>query len=184
MVIFIGGLIGTGKTSLAKGVANKLGYFYYDVDAVKKEIYPTDPNYEYNLKNNIPFSDETRIRTFEKVVKDFSDLSKKHKDIIVDETLHKKALRQILFDGAKKYFGKYIIVWVKVDEEIIKKRLTTNERKGHILKDPFGMYLSFKKQFEDFDNVDIVFENNSSIEKSVESLSKMIKNKKAIEGDK
>lgn len=184
MIIFIGGLIGTGKTSLAKGVANKLNYFYYDVDAVKKEIYPTDPNYEYNLKNNIPFSDETRIKTFEKVVKDFSELSMKHKNIIVDETLHKKALRQILFDGAKKYFGRYIVVWVKVDEEIIKKRLTATERKGHILKDPFGMYLSLKKQFEDFDNVDIVFENNSSIEKSVEGLSKIIKEKTAAKDNK
>jgi shikimate kinase len=86
MVIFFAGLIGTGKTSLAKALAKRFGFYYYDVDGVKKEIYKTDPDYEYNLKNNIPFSDETRIKVFNKVVEDFSHLSKSHKNIIVDET--------------------------------------------------------------------------------------------------
>jgi len=177
MVIFVGGLIGTGKTSLARALAEKLGFYYYDVDLVKKEVYPTDPNYEYNLKNNIPFSDETRIKTFNRVVDDFAKLAKEHKHIVVDETLHKKSLRKILFEGAKKYFGKYIIVWVKADEETIKERLTQNQREGHILKDPFGMYLSFKKHFEDFESVDIIFENNAPLAKSAEQLEKLVQAK-------
>jgi gluconate kinase len=177
MVIFVGGLIGTGKTSLAKALAEKLDIYYYDVDLIKKEVYPTDPQYEYNLKNNIPFSDETRIKTFNRVVQDFAELSKTHQHIIVDETLHKKVLRQILFDGAKKYFVKYIIVWIKADEEKIKQRLTSTQREGHILKDAFGMYLSLKKQFEDFDNVDIVFENNAPLAQSVDALASLVKEK-------
>ncbi|MCW1929699.1 MAG: ATP-binding protein [Candidatus Kerfeldbacteria bacterium] len=177
MVIFVAGLIGTGKTSLARALAEKLGIYYYDVDLVKKEVYPTDPNYEYNLKNNIPFSDETRVKTFHRVVEDFAKLAKKHKHIIVDETLHKKLLRQILFDGAEKYFGTYIIVWVKANEETIKDRLTQNQRKGHILKDPVGMYLAFKKQFENFNTVDIVFENNTPFPESLENLVKLVQAK-------
>ena len=62
MVIFIGGIIGTGKTSLARTLAEKLGIYYYDVDLVKKEVYPTDPNYEYNLKNNIELRSKENIR--------------------------------------------------------------------------------------------------------------------------
>ncbi len=177
MVIFVGGLIGTGKTSLAKALSEKLGIYYYDVDLVKKMVYPTDPNYEYNLTNNIPFSDETRRKTFNQVVSDFARLSKEHNNIIVDETLHKKTLRQILFDGAEKYFGKYIIVLVKADESIVKDRLTKDQREGHLLKDSFGMYLSLKKQFEDFENVDIVFENNTSVTESIEKLAKLVQEK-------
>jgi dephospho-CoA kinase len=170
MVIFIAGLIGTGKTSLAKALAKRLGFYYYDVDEIKKEVYKTDPNYDYNLDNNIPFSDETRIKTFNRVVLDFEKLSKKYKNIIVDETLHKKSLRKILFDGAKKYFGDYLIVWIKADEGIIKERLEKDKREGHILKDSFGMYLSLKKQFEDFDDADVVFNNSFKLDDSVKQL--------------
>lgn len=177
MVIFVGGLIGTGKTSLARALAEKLGIYYYDVDLVKKEVYPADPNYEYNLKNNIPFSDETRVKTFNRVVEDFAKLAKEHKHIIVDETLHKKSLRQILFNGAEKYFEKYIIVWVKCNEITIKDRLANNLREGHILKDPFGMYFSLKKQFENFEKVDIIFENDAPLAESAEHLVKLVQAK-------
>jgi gluconate kinase len=175
MVIFIAGLIGTGKTSLAKALAKRLGFYYYDVDAIKKEVYKTDPDYEYNLNNNIPFSDETRTKTFNKVVEDFALLSKERKDIVVDETLHKKALRQILFDGAKKYFGQYIVIWVKVNEDVIKKRLGQDKREGHILKNSFGMYLSLKKQFDDLEDADIIFENDGEFNDSVDKLEILIK---------
>ena|SRR3989338_8970869 len=177
MVIFIAGLIGTGKTSLARSLSKELNIYYYDVDLVKKVVYPTDPDYEYNLKNNIPFSDKTRTKVFNQVVRDFSKLAKKHKYIIVDETLHKKSTRQVLFNGATKYFGSYIIVLIKANEKNIKKRLEKNKRIGHLLKNPFNMYLSFKNKFEAFDKVDIIFENNKNLGESTKKLSKLIKEK-------
>ncbi len=176
-VIFVGGLIGTGKTSLAKALAQKLGIPYCDVDKFKKEVYPTDPNYEYNLKNNIPFSDATRTKTFNRVVEEFDELSKNNKYIVVDETLHKKSLRKILFEGAKKYFGEYIVVWVRADEVIIKERLNSVPRDGHILKDAFGMYMSFKKEFEEFESPDIVFYNNGILEDSANQLTELVRAK-------
>jgi gluconate kinase len=176
-VIFVGGLIGTGKTSLAKAVAEGLGFPYLDVDMIKKEVYPTDPNFEYNLKNNIPFSDETRIRLFNRTVEEMAKLAETNDYIVVDETLHKKAMRQILFDGAMKYFGAYMIIWIKTDESIIKERLEAKVREGHIIKDAFGMYLSLKKEFEDFESPDIVFENNGSYDESAKSLIELVKEK-------
>lgn len=175
MVIFVAGLVGTGKTSLSQALSKKLGIFHYDVDEIKKLIYPTDPDYESNLKNSIPFSEETRAKVFNRVVEDFPQLAKEHKHIIVEEVLNRKNLRQILFDGADKYFGGYIIVWVKSDEAIIKRRLESNQREGHILKNPFGMYLSLKQQYQDFDNADIVFENNGTLEEAANQLTELVK---------
>lgn len=174
-VIFVGGLIGTGKTSLAKGLAKKLSLPYVDVDEIKKEVYPTDPAYEYNLKHNIPFSDETRKKVFKRVVDVMAGLAQEHDLIIIDETLHKKAMRQILFDGALKYFENYLIVWVKADEDIIRQRLETKARDGHILKNAFGMYLSLKKEFEEFEEPDLVFENNHELDVSIIEFTKRVK---------
>ena len=79
----------------------RFGFHYYDVDLIKKEIYPTDPDYGIIYKN-IPF--RTKRVSFNRVVKDFAKLAKEYEHLIVDETLHKEFLRQILYSGAEKYF--------------------------------------------------------------------------------
>jgi len=177
MVIFVGGLIGTGKTSLAQALGESLGIFYYDVDLIKKEVYPTDPNYNYNIENSIPFSNEIRIRNFELVSDDFVKLSRNHENIIVDETLHKESLRQILFKAAKRHFGGYIVIWIRTDEKIIKERLLNKQREGHMLKNPFEMYLALKKEFEDLNDADIIFNNNNPLDVSVPEFIRVVSEK-------
>src|SRR5690349_8364008 len=122
MVIFIVGLIGTGKTSLAQAIAKKLHIHHYETDILIKKIYLTDPNYEYHVRQNIPFSDEMLTTLFEKVAEDFAVLAKTHKHLVVDEVLSRKVPRSILFAAAEKYFGGYVVVLIKSDESTIKER--------------------------------------------------------------
>lgn len=177
MLILFAGLIGTGKTTLSKGVAEKLGFYRYDIDEVKKKIYPEDPDFEYNMKNGIPFSDETRIKVFEKATEDLKKLSGIHKNIIVDETFHKKNTREILFKIADKYSEGYVLIEVTSPEDVVKERLLKKERKGHILSDPYKMYLSFKQAFEPFTEEHIVYENKEAIDGGVKYLSDIILSK-------
>jgi len=177
MVIFFGGYIGSGKTTLAKAIAEKIGIIDYEVDTVKKAVVAEDSQLQYYTRNNIPFPDEARIKMFLRVVDDFERLCKTNKCIIVDETLHKKSLRGILYDGARRYFGEYIVVWIQASEATIKERLMSSHRVDHVLGDPYGMHLSLKKVFDDLDEADIVFENNGSISDAAEILGSMIEAK-------
>jgi dephospho-CoA kinase len=177
MVIFFGGYIGSGKTSLAKVIAHRLGILYYEVDEIKKAVVEDDPHLQYNVRNNIPFPDEARAKMFSRVVDDFERLCTTHKCIIVDETLHKRPLRQILFDGAKRFFGGYIVVWIQASEETIKERLMNSQRVDHVLGDPYGMHLSMKKVFDDLDEADIIFENNGLLEEASRVLFDLLKRK-------
>jgi gluconate kinase len=176
VVIFVAGLVGVGKSSIAKFLAEKFSFYYYDVDEVKKMVYPQDPDFEENMRLGIPFSKETRLKVYRKVVSDFRNLAARHRHLVVDECLHLKELRQGLFDAAKAYFEGYVIVWVRADEAVIRKRLKKKERKGHILTDPFKMYLSFAKEFEGFDESHIVCNNTGSIAEATESLLSLIEN--------
>ena len=176
MIIFVGGVVGAGKSSVAKGLAEKLGIYYYDIDEIKKVVYQEDPDFEHNMSQGIPFKSETRAKVFERVVRDFGQLQKTNDHIVVDETLHKRKLRHILFDGAKKYFGKYCVVWVDADEDIIEDRLTSQVREGHILDDPMKMHRAFVKEFEGFHQSTIQCRNNSTLETTVDDLMRLFEN--------
>lgn len=176
MIIFVGGIIGAGKSSVAKGLAEHLSVQYYDVDEHKRSIYRQDPDFHRNMENGIPFSEETRMKLFQQVVQDFAELSKTHQHLVVDETLHKQRLREYLFAGANKYFGGYLIIWVKASEEVILGRLNTIIREGHVLKDPISMHNAFLKQFEPFDESIIICRNDGALEDTIEEISKLFDN--------
>jgi gluconate kinase len=176
MVVFVAGLVGVGKSAIAKRLADRLSIAYYAIDDVKKVIYPQDPDFERNIRKGIPFKEETRLKVFRQVVTDFSHLAENHKHLVVDESLHLRRPRQVLFDAAKACFSGYVIIWVKADEAIIEQRLRSKNRKDHILTDPLKMYRSFAKEFERFDESHIVCENNGSIQEATESLLSLIRN--------
>lgn len=181
MIIFVSGYVGAGKSSIARRIAAHYSIHYYDIDEVKKVIYPEDPDSHYNLTHGIPIKDETRLKVYERVVSDFADLAQQYTHLVVEEVLHKKKLRQVLFDGAKKYFGNYLIVWIQTDETIIEERLTNKERRGHVLqKDPLKMYRSFAKEFEDFDKSYIVCHNNGSLDQATASLFSLFDNLRSL----
>jgi len=174
MVIFVAGLVGVGKSAIARFLAEKFAIPYYSVDEVKKVIYPKDPDFEKNIRNGIPFKEETRLKVFRQVTADFSRLAKDHKHLVVDETLHLSRPRQVLFEAAKTCFGGYVIIWVRADEAVIEQRLRKKDRKDHILTDPLKMYRSFAKELESIDEPHIVCENNGSIEEVAQKLISLI----------
>jgi predicted kinase len=176
MVIFVAGLVGVGKSAIARFLAEKFAIPYYSVDEVKKVIYPQDPDFEKNIRNGVPFKEETRLKVFRQVAADFSRLAKDHKHLVVDETLHLSRPRQVLFEAAKTCFGGYVVIWVRADEAVIEQRLRKKDRKDHILTDPLKMYRSFAKEFQNFDESYIVCENNGSIEEAAENLISLILN--------
>ncbi len=170
MIIFVGGLIGAGKSTVARLLAEHFHLYYYDVDEVKKLIFKEDPDYDYNMENGIPFSDETRIKVYDRVVNDLEALSKKHKCIVVDETLHKRSLRHRLFNAAQTYFDGYFVIWVKADEEVIKRRLAGRQRQNHILKDAMIMHNTMLADFENFEQNVLVIRNNYSVDDTMKEL--------------
>jgi len=176
MVIFVAGLVGVGKSSIAKLLAERLHIPYYAVDEVKKVIYPQDPEFERNIREGIPFKEETRLKVFRKVAVDFSHLAEKHEHLVVDETLHLQGPRKVLFDAARTFFGSYVIIWVRAKESTIEERLGSKDRQNHILAAPLKMYRSFAKEFEPFDGSHILCDNNGSIEEAAESVISLVRN--------
>ena len=175
MIIFVGGLIGAGKSTIARKLSEQLGCLYYDADETKREIFSRDPDYEHNMSEGIPFSDETRTKVFDQVIKDLKKLRPGNDHIGLDETLHNRVLRQRLYKAAEEIYGDFLVIWVRADEEVIIRRLTTQKREGHILNDPLAMFLSFRRRFQEFNRSVIVCNNNSDPDDAVRGLVGLLK---------
>lgn len=174
MIIFVGGLIGAGKSTIAKGLANRFDFPYYDVDEVKKVVYRQDPDYRDKLARGIPFPDELRVEVFQRVFADLEQLVDEHPHIIVDEALHKREIRHALYDEARKLAGGFIVIWVHARKKTIRKRLGKESRKGHILDDPLPMHMAFRKEFEKYQRCIIDCPNDDTPEKVIGNLITLI----------
>jgi len=174
MIIFVGGLIGAGKSTIAKKVAAEFNFFYYDVDEVKKAVFAEDPDFERNMRDGIPFSDATREKLYDRVIEDLKELRVTHQYVVVDEALHKREFRHKMYRAAEEIYGDFIVIWVRANEKMILDRLQAVKREGHILNDPLPMHESFRRQFEDFNRSVIVCNNNGEPDDAVASLKRLI----------
>lgn len=176
MIIFVSGLIGAGKSTVARALAEEYDLLYYDVDEIKKTVFRQDPDFAHNMEQGIPFSDATRTSLYDKVIEELKQLSNKHQCIVVDETLHKRDMRHRLFDAAEQFFDGYFVIWVKADEEVIKQRLSSKTRSNHILKDPMTMHNTMLAEFEGFEKPVVVCRNNDDITHTTQDLNRFFKN--------
>lgn len=176
MIIFVGGVIGAGKSTVAKGLADHFEFPYYDVDDVKKEVFRQDPDYRKNIAEGIPFSDALRRELFRRVFDDLEELVTKYPHIVVDETLHKREIRHFLYQEAERIAGGFIVIWVQAREDVILQRLGANKRVGHFLSDPLPLHEAFKRDFEEYDRCVIDCHNNGEASDTVAELVMLFEN--------
>ena len=119
MVIIIMGVEGTGKTTIGKMLAEKLGWKFYDAD----DYHPV-ANIE-KMRNGIPLDDEER-RPWLNEIRNLinSSLNGNEPSIIACSAL-KNSYREFL----KQNKEQIIFVYLKGDKNTISKRLAS--RKGH-----------------------------------------------------
>ncbi len=176
MLIVIAGLIGSGKSTIAKQVSERLNIPLYSIDDDKKKIYVQHPQYEYFIKNHILFPDSVRKQTFDASLKGLRKLAKTHRHAIVEETFHQKSSREPFFNEAKKLFGGMLLTLVTVNDKLVKERLDKRAKEedhmvGH------GMYLSLKKKWEPFAHIDYTFVNEGNLEENLEKYINFLKKK-------
>jgi gluconokinase len=119
MVIIIMGVEGTGKTTIGKMLAQKLGWKFYDADD-----YHPKRNIE-KMRSGLPLNDEDRWPWLKEVRKLIdSSLNRNESSIIACSAL-KSSYRQYL----KQQNEKIIFVYLKGNKNTISKRLASRE--GH-----------------------------------------------------
>ena len=145
-IVFLAGLLGVGKSTIERKLAERVGVVAIDVDEIKREIV------DHSLVVSTIDLPEIRWKYYEKAVeKAFSLLEKEVSAIIVDEISHLQSLRQRLEILCTKRGLEVLWVEVQCSREEVKRRLRIN-RNGHILsvEEALKMSLLFEGIFEKF----------------------------------
>ena len=159
-LIIIQGLQGTGKTIVAKILSKKLNIRLLRTDVIRKELLK-HPKYTEKEMNKI----------YNEMFRRATKFLKQKKDVILDATFSKKKFIKRAKAISKNYNSQLIIIHVKCNENIIKKRLS--KRKDESDAD-FDIYLKSKKTFE-FTIPDIKIDNSGTLANTKKQINKFLK---------
>ena len=182
MIIFVGGLIGAGKSSVARCIAERLDYLYFDLDEIKKDVYGRDPDNARKLAEGIPPDLDTRAELYREATVQVRRLLANHPNIVFDDTLHFRRFRQFLYDEMGSIGQDFVMVWVRANEEVILARLSATSRENHILNDPIPLHEQMVRDFEEFQVPLLMCPNNGSLDDTVDEFFIMVDRIRALPG--
>lgn len=162
-LFLVAGLPGVGKSTISQKVCGKIEAKTVDIDDFKK--ISVDPAL---VKNEID-PPEIRWAYYQKAIEHvFNLFDQGTPTIIMDEVFHLDSLRVQLESLCAKRYVQVLWVEVRCPYEIVKKRLQSADRKGHILstEEALRMHLMFKDIFEKFSSNSqnhIVIDNGNDV---------------------
>lgn len=130
----IGGLPGSGKSYLAKALAEQINAVHLSSDLVRKEMNSLG-KYETTYKELVYSQMKQRLGV----------LIDKGKHVIVDTTFYKKSLRDVIIEIAKSRNCKAYFILAIASEDIIKKRISVKRIDSEA---NYEVYKKIKKQYE------------------------------------
>jgi len=137
MLVLVCGLPGTGKTTVAKRIAEETKSTHLNTDIIRKDIL-ADPKYteeEKEMIYNLLFNMAEKL------------LSAGSK-VVIDGTFYRKELRDKVRSIAEKTKKKFRMVEVTCAEDILKERIEKRKKNESFSDADFDIYLKIKEQFE------------------------------------
>jgi predicted kinase len=166
VLIIVCGLPGSGKTIVAKKIAENIGGVLLRTDAIRKEIYK-DPKYTEDEINSV----------YDEMFKRAEDLATQNKDVILEAVFYSSKHREKVKQIAGRVNTGFKIIKVNCDESILEDRI--NARSGDESDADFKIYLAYKKKFEPIDGDYSEIDNSGPILETygkIDEISGLFKN--------
>ena len=190
-IIIVTGLSGTGKTSVARGIAGELGLRVVSSDAIRDSLFGEDKkNSDYGGGK---YDAESNRLTYQKMFDKGFEFLKKDGGVILDATFSRTADREKVKQMAESFGAKCRLIECRLSPEMVRTRLDLRAEKKDGLSDAnWQIYLRQKADFEPVEmgeNEHLVIDTendllsncrqaadwlrtNSSIDSSLQELSK------------
>ncbi|MBN2042654.1 MAG: AAA family ATPase [Candidatus Aenigmarchaeota archaeon] len=155
MLILICGLPGTGKSTIARYIRDKINAMVLRTDVIRKDT----------IKNP-KYSEEEKNKVYEELFGMAEEALKNGKNVIIDGTFFKKSLRERIVKIAN---GKGMkIIECTSPEEVIRERISGG-RKDESDAD-FKIYEKIRKQWEPVEEDHIILDTSGDWKKEIDSI--------------
>lgn len=128
ILIVVGGLMGSGKSTFAAAASEALGFAHLQTDKVRQEMLGSeDPTEEYG-------KGKYSVAQREKVYRELFQLAEKKLteglSVVVDGTFSQRALREETARLAEKYGARRVLVWCRCPTHVAKERIAVRREEG------------------------------------------------------
>jgi len=155
-LVAVSGVPGTGKTTVAEAIADRIDATVVRTDVVRKELYDAP---EYTAAETEAVYDEVLDRARERL-----DTG----SVVVDATFKTKAVRDAARGVAEETGAAFRLVGVECDDEVVRSRIrdrTDDESDADI-----EVYEVFREQYEPLDSPDLLVDNSGMLAETFAQL--------------
>jgi uncharacterized protein len=153
LLIVVFGLMGTGKTTLARALAHKTGWPLFSSDETRKILVGIDPTTrEWEPFGQGIYSEGRSLKTYQKMRAEAGKWLKKGNSVILDGSYKRQSERLALMEMAEKTGAEIRFLECRVPVKLIRRRLEQRGHEGGLISD--GRWAIFNQQQRDFDSVD------------------------------
>ncbi len=162
MLIIVSGLIASGKTTVAKYIAEKINATFLRTDVLRREIYP-NPTYSDDEVNDI----------YQRVFQQAKISLQQGKNVVLDATFSKQKMRDQAKSIAEEAQTLFLLVEVISSGDVTaKKRI--EERVNDAANTSYRGYLKSKTEFEPIVENHIVIYNSGSLDETYKQVDQFL----------
>jgi len=153
MLVVTGGWIGTGKSTIARAIAEALEWGWLRTDVLRKELAQVPPlEHRFEEFHQGVYSPEFSRKTYQNLFERARNHLESEKSLILDASFNKQADRQTALDLARETQADFLFIECQCSDEEIKKRLAYRAREKSEPSD--GRWELLAEQKKDYDPVE------------------------------
>lgn len=157
MLVMICGLPGTGKSTLAKAVAEKIDAVYLNSDSIR-----------LGMLEEREYTEEEKKQVYEAMFEKSAEEMKEGKNVVLDATFYKKELRDDAKETADEAGTDFYVIECVTHEDLLRERILNRGKEETESEADFEVYKKVKEQFEPVSEEHLAVDTSNEIEKQVE----------------
>lgn len=156
MLVIVCGLPGTGKSFLSKKLAERIQAEHLNTDKIRKELFPK-PSY----------SGEEKQKVYEEMLSRAGKFLAGKKNVILDGTFFKKALRKRVYELAEENQSAYYIIECIAPSAKVEKRIAERAKEASESDADVEVYKTISREFEPIEEAHLSLDTSLPIEKQL-----------------